>query len=149
MSWAEIKKAVNSDLNVPLNELFRNLISTSFGEINEKLGKILSKGDVIETISVYLDNSSGSHPFYEISGKSGILKIISQKNHSISDQQNFSVYIDGKFVDVKAVFGIIQNPSDRTEDHRYMYNLNLEFKNSVKINVPYNRRISFLIQIKK
>ena len=147
--WGVVKKAINSDLNVPLNEMFRNLISAGFGEINEKLGKILSKGDVIETISVYLDNSGGSHPFYEISGKSGILKIISQKNYSTSDKQDFSVYIDGKFIDVKTIFGIIQNPSDRTEDHRYVYNLNLEFKNSVKINVAWNRRINFLIQIKK
>lgn len=147
--WGVVKKAINSDLNVPLNEMFRNLISASFGEINEKLGKILSKGDVIETISMRLDNLGGKQPFYEISGKSGILKIISQKNLNERDKQDFSVYIDGKFVDVKTIFGIIQNPRDYTENHLYVYNLNLEFENSVKINVAYNMSINFLIQIKK
>lgn len=147
--WGVVKKAINSDLNVPLNEMFRNLISASFGEINEKLGKILSKGDVIETISMRLDNSGGKQPFYEISGKSGILKIISQKNLNEREKQDFSVYIDGKFVNVKTIFGIIQNPRDYIEDYVYVYNLNLEFKNSVKINVAYNMSINFLIQIKK
>lgn len=144
--WGVVKKAINSDLTKPLDKLVKELQA----EIKTKLDSISSNTVQIETVFGRLTNNnnpSGEH--FEITGKSGTLKMLSQKNRTDKDLQDFTLYIDGKTIYPIYTFGVVQNSIERTENQTYVYNLNLDFNNSVKISVPYGRSIDYLIQTRK
>lgn len=144
--WGAIKKAINSDLTKPLDKLMKELQV----EIKTKLDNISSNTVKIETIFGRLvNNNNPSNVFFEITGKSGTLKMLSQKNRSDKDLQDFNLYIDGKTIYPIYTFGVVQNNTGHTENQTYVYNLNLDFNNSVKISVPYGRSIDYLIQTRK
>lgn len=140
--WGAIKKAINSDLTKPLDKLMKELQA----EIKTKLDSISPSEKSIETISGVLDNSNGQNQSFEITGKSGVLKSLSQNAYGGAE---FDIFLDNKKVYyLNRFFGVMQDSSESPERKTLVFNLGLEFKNSVKIQLPYGKKIIYLIQLK-
>lgn len=140
--WGAIKKAINSDLTKPLDKLMKELQA----EIKTKLDSISTSEKKIETVVAVLDNSNGQNRSFEITGKSGVLKSLSQNTYNGAE---FNIYLDNERVYyLDRYFGVVQDSSESSERKALVFNLGLEFKNSVKIELPYGKKIVYLIQLK-
>ncbi len=64
MSWAEIKKAINSDLNTPLNVLIANTANNPKAVKNVQRGKLAANLEVRTYTDSYMLQSNVARTFY-------------------------------------------------------------------------------------
>lgn len=128
MSWAEVKKALNTNLDVPLNELIEGIVSST------------STG-VYSYDSVYGKLGGGTHTLLNVSGK-GRLKGLLVCDYTKADGTDLEIILDGVSYNLQVRTGsssngykyiCFVNPSDvisssfGSSSNNYWYLFGIEF----------------------
>lgn len=142
MGWAEIKKAINSNLSKPLNTLIEEKTNYLYSTIRgvqtevEKSGKYHTV--FRDTGYLHVWERDMTEKIFRHSGSHGELMVIALKESRMYDLSKIELKLDGVRIDLDGLSLAVNGDFSSHEESPKVLSVctPLEFKNSIEIKLP-------------
>lgn len=142
MGWAEIKKAINSNLSKPLDVLIgeaTDYLNSNIRKVQTEVEKSCKYHTVFRDTGVLqVDGNGLTEKTFRYSGSHGEIMLLGFKRVGLYDLSKIEFKLDGVRIDLESLSLFVNGSFNLYEDPPKIYNISipLEFKNSIEIRLP-------------
>lgn len=142
MGWAEIKKAINSNLSKPLDILINeatDYLYSNIRSVQTEVGKSGKYHTVFrDTGNLQVWERDMTEKTFRYSGSHGEIMVLALKESTIYDLSKIELKLDGVRIDLDSLSLVVNGDFSFHSESPKILNVSipLEFKNSIEIRLP-------------